>query len=239
MPFEVEQSVICLSNHGILIVYNWSGMGSHRVRNHSDSKLNRREMESFMKVEFKSSTVEYEGFVKIEKDIFQFERFGGGMSRDVTRYRYRRGDAVAVLIYEASRNQVLLIRQFRNAVHMVTGDGWLVECVAGMMEEGETPEAVAFREVKEETGLELEKIEWLTSYFFSPGGCSDRIHLFLGWVKNYSQPLGIHGLWEEGEEVLAQWIPLEEALAALEHREIVDAKAMMGLLLLERRLRAH
>jgi ADP-ribose pyrophosphatase len=192
-----------------------------------------------MKVEFKSSAVEYEGFVKIEKDIFQFERFVGGMSRDVTRYRYRRGDAVAVLIYDEFRKQVLLIRQFRNAVHAVTGDGWLVECVAGMMEEGETPEAVAFREVKEETGLELEKIEWLTSYFFSPGGCSDRIHLFLGWVKDSSHPLGIHGLWEEGEEVLAQWIPLEEALAAMERREIVDAKALMGLLLLERRLRAH
>jgi len=192
-----------------------------------------------MKVEFKSSTVEYEGFLKIEKDIYQFERFGGGMSREVARYRYRRGDAVAVLIYDESQNRVLLIRQFRNAVHAVTGDGWLVECVAGMMEEGETPEAVAFREVKEETGLELETIEWLTSYFFSPGGCSDRIHLFLGRVKNSTQSLGIHGLWEEGEEVLAQWIPLEEAMAALDRGEIVDAKALMGLLLLERRLRAH
>ena len=185
-----------------------------------------------MKAKIIRSTLEYEGFVRIEKDLFQFERFGGGMSREVERFRYSRGDAVAVIIFDENRERVLLIRQFRNAVHARTGDGWLIECPAGMMEEGETPAEVAFREVREETGLELDKIEPLTSYFFSPGGCSDQIHLFLGTLKDANQALGVHGLWEEGEEVLAEWVPLEQALRMVWHKQIIDAKAMIGILML-------
>lgn len=185
-----------------------------------------------MKTNMIRSTLEYEGFVRIEKDVFQFEQFGGGMSREVERFRYSRGDAVAVIIFDDKRDSVLLIRQFRNAVHARTGDGWLIECPAGMMEEGETPAAVAFREVREETGLELDKIEPLTSYFFSPGGCSDQVHLFLGTLKDTNRPLGVHGLREEGEEVLAEWVPLEQALWMIRHNQIIDAKAMIGILML-------
>jgi ADP-ribose pyrophosphatase len=185
----------------------------------------------------KQTSVEHEGFVKIEKDIFQFERFNGEMSQEVTRYRYGRGDAVAVLIYDDSRRRVLLVRQFRNAVHARTGDGWLTECVAGMMMPGETREQVAFREVTEETGMRLCQAELLSSYFFSPGGCSDQVHLFLGTVENPEQPVSIHGLLEEGEETCAEWLPLETALKMVEERKISDAKTLIGLMLLERRLR--
>jgi ADP-ribose pyrophosphatase len=188
-----------------------------------------------MKTKMISSTLEYEGFVRIEKDLFQFERFSGGMSREVERFRYSRGDAVAVIIFDEKRESVLLIRQFRNAVHSRTGDGWLIECPAGMMEEGETHEVVAFREVREETGLELDKIESLTSYFFSPGGCSDQVHLFLGTLSDTNKPLGVHGLWEEGEEVLAEWIPLEQAVRMVWQKQIIDAKAMIGILMLAHR----
>jgi ADP-ribose pyrophosphatase len=188
-----------------------------------------------MKTKIIRSTVEYEGFVRIEKDLFQFERFGGEMSHAVERFRYSRGDAVAVIIFDEKMKKVLLIRQFRNAVHARIGDGWLIECPAGMMEEGETPTEVAFREVREETGLELDKIELLTSYFFSPGGCSDQVHLFLGALKDAGKSLGVHGLWEEGEEVRAEWVPLEQALRMVCEKQIVDAKAMIGILMLAHR----
>jgi ADP-ribose pyrophosphatase len=190
-----------------------------------------------MKIQLKNSSVEYDGFVTIEKDVFQFERFNGEMSQEVMRYRYHRGDAVAVLIFDEAQRRVLLIRQFRNAVHAGTGDGWITECVAGMMEPGETPQDVAFREVLEETGLRLKRADLLSSYYFSPGGCSDRIHLFLGTVENADQPGGVHGLLEEGEEIHAEWVPLETALKMVEEQSIVDGKTLIGLLWLDRQLR--
>jgi ADP-ribose pyrophosphatase len=190
-----------------------------------------------MKVEIKESRIEHDGFVKIIKATLRFQRFGGEMSEEITRFHYHRSDAVAVLIYDEVNQRVLLIRQFRYAVYAKTRDGWLTECVAGMMEENETPLEVAQREVFEETGLRLRKAELLAHYFFSPGGCSDRVHLYLGTVENSDQPVGVAGLESEGEEIQAEWVPLQEALNRVDEGKIVDGKTIIALTLLERRLR--
>jgi ADP-ribose pyrophosphatase len=189
-----------------------------------------------MKVKINQTQLEYNGFIKVEKAELEFEKFNGAMSAEITRFRHSRGDAVAVLIYDETTNQVLLIKQFRYAVYANNGDGWLVECVAGMMEENETPLEVAQREVFEETGFKLESAELLADYFFSPGGCSDKVHLFLGKVEDPTLPLDIRGLALEGEEIQAQWVPLQEALQMIEDRKIMDGKTLIGLMLLERRL---
>lgn len=190
-----------------------------------------------MKVEIKQSRTEHDGFVKITRATLRFQRFDGEMSEEITRFHYHRSDAVAVLIYDEVNQRVLLIRQFRYAVFAKTRDGWLTECVAGMMEENETPMEVARREVLEETGLSLQRAELLAHYFFSPGGCSDRVHLFLGTVENSDQPVGIAGLQSEGEEIQAEWVPLQEALKWVDEGKIVDGKTIIALTLLERRLR--
>ena len=190
-----------------------------------------------MRVHVLQQGLEYDGFVRVEKANLTFEQFSGKMSDMVTRYCYHRGDAVAVMIYDGRRERVLLIRQFRYAVHVRTGDGWLVECVAGMREGDEAIETVAHREVLEETGLKLVNLELMAEYFFSPGGCSDKVHLFLGTLKDPEQDLGVHGLVHEGEDIHAWWVPLNEALKMADRGQIQDAKTLIGLNLLERRLR--
>ncbi len=190
-----------------------------------------------MRVHILQQGLEYDGFIKIEKADLSFEKFSGEMSDAATHYRYHRGDAVAVMIYDGSRDRVLLIRQFRYAVHARTGDGWLIECVAGIRESGETIEAVAHREVFEETGLKLAGLDRLAEYFFSPGGCSDKVYLFLGRPEDPEQSLGVHGLVQEGEDIQAWWVPLSQALKMADKGLIQDAKTLIGLNLLERRLR--
>ncbi|PYV92877.1 MAG: NUDIX hydrolase [Acidobacteria bacterium] len=190
-----------------------------------------------MKVDIKQSWVEHDGFVQIEKARLQYEKFNGQMSSEITRFHYHRGDAVAVLIYDEITQRVLLIKQFRYAVYAKTGDGWLTECIAGIMEENEGPLELARREVFEETGLHLKSAELLAHYFFSPGGCSDRVHLYLGKVEDPHQSVGVGGLQQEGEEIQSQWVPLEEALQRVDEGKIADAKTIIALTLLERRLR--
>ena len=190
-----------------------------------------------MKVLISHKQFEYEGYVKVEKAKLQFERFNGTMSPEITRFRHFRGDAVAVLIFDPVHLRVLLINQFRYPVYAKTGKGWFLECVAGMSEENESPIEVARREVVEETGLQLRSLELLTEYFFAPGGSSDKVFLFLGEVEDPQVPLGIHGLLHEGEEIEARWVPLKQALAWVDSGEISDAKAIIGLTLLDRRLR--
>jgi ADP-ribose pyrophosphatase len=190
-----------------------------------------------MKVEIKETRLEFDGFAKVERAVLRYERFAGGMTRELTRHRYYRGDAVAVLVYDPATRRVVLQRQFRYAAHARTGDGWLTECVAGMMEEGETPLEVARRELLEETGLRLKQAELVARYFIGPGGCSDQVYLYLGEAEDATQPLGIHGLAEEGEEIQAAWVPIDEALRLVDEGKIQDAKTLIGLSLLERRLR--
>jgi hypothetical protein len=55
-----------------------------------------------MKVEIKRTELEYDGFVKVEKAVLRYERFSGGMTADITRHRFSRGDAVGVLIRPVS-----------------------------------------------------------------------------------------------------------------------------------------
>ncbi len=190
-----------------------------------------------MKVEVKETKLEYDGFVKVEKAIIRFERFNGEMSKETERHRFFRSDAVGVLIYDSAAHRVLLQRQFRYTAHAKTSQGWLTECVAGMMEENETPWEVAQREVFEETGLRLRRADLVAHYFIGPGGSSDQVYLFLGEVDNPCQAVGVHGLIEEGEEIEARWVPLEEALQWVDERKIQDAKTLIGLMLLDRHLR--
>jgi ADP-ribose pyrophosphatase len=190
-----------------------------------------------MKVKIKHTWLEHDGFVKVEKAQLQFEKFNGEMSAEVFRHRYHRTDAVAVMIHDPANRSVLLVRQFRYAVYANNGEGWLTECVAGMMEAGERPEDVARREVLEETGLCLKSAELLAEYFFSPGGCSNKLHLFLGEVECSHLPLKVAGLAHENEETQPEWVPLDEALQMVGDGRITDGKTLIGLMLLDRRLR--
>lgn len=190
-----------------------------------------------MKVRIRQTGLEYDGFIRIERADLAFEKFSGEMSGAVRRYRYHRGDVAAVMIYDSGRDRVLLIRQFRYAVHARSGDGWLIECVAGMQEKGESIRTVARREVLEETGLKLAGLELLTEYFPSPGGCSDKIHLFLGTLEDAEQSLGVHGVLQEEEDIQACWVSLSEALEMACSGQIQDAKTLIGLHMLESRLR--
>ncbi len=192
-----------------------------------------------MKVKIHRTWLEHDGFVKVERASLQFEKFNGEMSQEIVRHRYYRSDAVAVMIIDPDSRRVLLIRQFRYAVHANCGDGWLTECVAGMMEPGEEPLEVARREVHEETGLRLKSAAPLISYFFAPGGCSNQVHLFLGEVEDPGRPVGLAGLAHEGEEILAEWIPLTQALRMIEDGRIIDGKTIIGLMLLKRKLKRN
>ena len=74
-----------------------------------------------------------------------------------------------------------LVRQYRHAV----GE-YLLEAPAGLMEEGETPEEAALRELREETGA-CGSVTFAGDYFPTPGYCEELIHLFLADVESFGE----------------------------------------------------
>src|SRR5690606_39083886 len=103
----------------------------------------------------------------------------GGVGAGIEREPLVRHDAVCVLPYDPQRDEVVLVEQFRMGA-MARGDSpWLVETVAGLIDKDEQPEEVARREAVEEAGLEIGELWPVTAYYPSPGGSTERIHLYV------------------------------------------------------------
>jgi nudix-type nucleoside diphosphatase (YffH/AdpP family) len=173
-------------------------------------------------------------FFRVNAATLQYERFDGSLSEPVRRLRLDRGDSVAALVVHAGTGCALMVKQFKYPVFGVA-DGWIVEVVAGMVARGETPEAAARREVREEIGYELTHLERVSTFFVSPGGSSERVFLFYAEVTadDWIGPAG--GVLAEGEDIAICEYPIPEALAAIERGEIVDAKTIISLYWLRQR----
>lgn len=153
---------------------------------------------------------------------------GTTFERDIVRSP---GAVAAVpLIFDAEGNaSVVLVSQYRSPY-----DEFVLEIPAGMRDVADEPtEATAHRELIEEVGLSAGHLEPLTEFYPSAGMTDSVLHLFLATDLT---PVGqeLHGPEEEHLEVLH--LPFETALAMVERGEIRDAKTVIGLLLVARRL---
>ena len=100
--------------------------------------------------------------------------------------------------------------------------------VAGIIEDGETPEDVARREAEEEAGCAIGDLVAGPSFYASPGISTEHVRVFVG--RTDVQGIGgIHGLASEGEDIRVAVHPLDEALAMLNDGRIVFAPAAVAL----------
>jgi len=170
----------------------------------------------------------YRGFFRLERYRLRHERFRGGLAPPIEREVFARGHAAAVLPYDPRRDEVVLIEQFRIGALSAPGGPWLVEIVAGIIEPGEGPEAVARREAREESGCELGRLERVAEFIPSPSGCSERIHLYCGEVDARAAG-GVHGVEAEGEDIRVSVVGTDEALALIARGRIVSATPLIAL----------
>ncbi|MFP4080624.1 MAG: NUDIX domain-containing protein [Ectothiorhodospira sp.] len=171
----------------------------------------------------------YRGFFRVHRLSLSHGRFRGGEPMVIERERIQRGDAAAVLPYDPVRDRVLLVEQFRVGALESPRGPWLMEIIAGLVEPGEHPEAVARREAMEEAGCALGEMVHVHDYFATPGSASERISLYVARADLPRQEGGIHGLEEEGEEIRAHVLPAEEAFDWLDRHHIEAAMPIIAL----------
>ena len=176
----------------------------------------------------------YTGYLALEEHRLRHRLFDGGWSEPVPRTVLVVGDAVTVLPYDAARDLVLLIEQFR-APMFVRGDpcSWGVEAVAGRLDQAGDAEATARREAREEAGLDLGRMERVAAYYTSPGFAAEHVTSFVGEAE-LGDAGGLHGEASEHEDIRAFAVPLDEALAGVASGEIDNAPAILSLLWLAR-----
>lgn len=170
----------------------------------------------------------FHGFFRMDKLWLTHPRFDGRQMPVFTRELFIRGDATCVLPYDPVRDEVVLLEQFRLGALGRTQSPWLLELVAGMNEEGESPEDVAQREGQEEAGLSFSRLEKICDYLVSPGGSTEMIHLFCGEVSTESAG-GIFGMEHEHEDIRAHVVAADEAIAMISDGRINNAAAIIAL----------
>ena len=132
--------------------------------------------------------------------------------------------AVAILAWDGGR--LATVRQWRHATGEV-----LLEIPAGTLEPDEPPLVTAERELAEEAGLAAARWEEGPRFYTAPGFCDELMHLYL------ATGLSAADADADADELLeADWLELPAALTAIDDGRIRDAKSIVGIAWLARRL---
>ncbi len=179
-------------------------------------------------VEIIARETRYKGFFSIIAYRFRHRLFSGEMSGEVVREVFERGHAAVLLPYDPQRDEVVLIEQIRIPAIDSSDTPWLLEMVAGIIEEGETVEDVARREAQEEANIVVGRCKPALSYLASPGGTSERLSIMVGEV-DATTAQGIHGLAAENEDIRVHVVSREQAYRWVEEGVIDNAASVIAL----------
>ena len=170
----------------------------------------------------------FDGYFRVDRYQLTHELHAGGTSASLSREVFERGHVSALLPVDPIADKVVLIEQFRPGALAAGWDAWLLECVAGIIEDGEQAEGVAVRECHEETGLVVHDCKLISRYLTSPGACSETVHLYAGRVDATTAG-GVFGLAAEGEDIKVLSVDIDEALELLQSGRIVNSKTIIAL----------
>ena len=130
------------------------------------------------------------------------------------------GGAVTMIPVD-EHGQIWFVRQYRHAAGKV-----LLELPAGTMEAGETPQASAHREIREEIGMAARELKELGGFFLAPGYSTEFLHIYLAQGL-YEAPLE----QDEDEMIEIEKLSIAQAYQLAESCQISDAKTLASLLL--------
>ena len=117
------------------------------------------------------------------------------------------------------RKSVLLVRQYRYAVHEAT-----LEICAGLIEQGEDPSQSAEREMQEELNVKAKTLHRIGEFYASPGFCTELFTLFAAWdLEESALPQ------DDDENVSVVEIAYKDIPAMIREGKIRDSKTFAAL----------
>lgn len=133
--------------------------------------------------------------------------------REIVRHK----ECVSILAVDDDKN-VYLVEQYRKPIESV-----ILEIPAGHIEQGETPEQAAIRELKEETGMEATNIEYVNKYYTSPGFSDELIYFFIAHVTiSDKQNL------DDDEFINIKKMSAKNFVKLVDEQKITDEKAILA-----------
>ncbi len=149
-------------------------------------------------------------------------RFPDGSEGELEMVRHPGASAVVPFLSDPRGEdpQVLLIRQYRYAAEQ-----FMYEIPAGRLDPGESPDACARRELREETGCDASLIEVMTTIYTTPGFTDEKIHLFMATGLTQGEAAR-----ESDEFIEAKALPISRCLTMIQQGEITDGKTIVAIL---------
>jgi len=125
------------------------------------------------------------------------------------------------LIPIIDHSNILLITQYRHPAKQT-----LLEIPAGKIEDGETKEEAATRELYEETGY-TGKLSFLTKWYLVPSYDTELMYIFIATnLKKVSNKQGS----DDDEDIILKKLGLKTALKKCINGQIIDCKTIAALL---------
>jgi ADP-ribose pyrophosphatase len=140
---------------------------------------------------------------------------GRSVELDVVRH-----PGASAVVPFVSKDEVLLIRQYRHAV-----GGYILEVPAGKLDPGDTPDSCAHRELEEEAGMRAGRMVTLGSVLTTPGFTDEVIHLYAAFDLR-----DVGTRHEEDEVIEVRRVSLDTALDLVWSGELRDGKSALALL---------
>ncbi|MFD0761544.1 NUDIX domain-containing protein [Lutibacter aestuarii] len=165
---------------------------------------------------------------KLDKVNFDYKTQKGEWQTQ-NRECYDRGDGAAILLYNSTKNTVILTKQFRMPTYLnANSDGMMIEVCAGLLDEDD-PLTCIKKEAEEETGYQINNPTKLFEIYSTPGAVTEKIHYF---IAEYSDEMKLGnggGLASEHEEIEVLELNFNKAIHMISSGEIKDAKTVILL----------
>lgn len=141
---------------------------------------------------------------------------GSGSFREIVNHN---GGACVVALDD--NNYLYFVEQYRISVQETT-----LEIPAGKIDQSEDHLTCAQRELKEEIGITAKDWQLLTSFYPTPGYCSEIVNIYLAQNLTVGEPE-----LDQGEFLRVKKLKLDQALDMIVRNQIKDSKTIIGILL--------
>lgn len=175
-----------------------------------------------------SSAVLSDNWGKLNKIKYE-TRLKDGSWQTQEREVYNRGNGAVILLYNKTKQTVILTEQFRLPTWFNgNADGMMIEAPAGLLDEHE-PEECIRRETEEETGYTVTDVKRIMEVYMSPGSVTEILYFFIAAYSDAMKTGDGGGLEKEQENIEVLELNFDKALQMIYSGEIKDAKTIMLL----------
>lgn len=186
-----------------------------------------------MSIKIKNQKIVYEGYDKVVQYEVEYKSLNPHKISLLTHQTeiVHCPDGVMILLYSAKNDALLFVKQYRMAIYCHGEDdkdlSYPLECVAGTIDEG-SPYETALREIKEEAGLIIQKLEHFATVYAAPARLTEKTYLYYGEFDEPDQ-IGFYGIENEGEDIQTMLIPREKVFQMMDEMQFIDALTLLAL----------